>query len=511
MPASALQAASRAQQIARHVLGLQRTQEDQQQPDAHPAQRAQASDTNKPTIPIQKVPRSPAHSQRQEVVVVGGTVMDVQASLPSVPAGQVLNFSTNPGTVSFTVGGVGRNIAEAVGRLLHSGQPATASKAGHMRSPYQRQLRAKNSKKASVWLISAVGQDAAGETCIQYFRQEPRRIGVATEAIKVCQGARTASVMGLFLPVRGSAELVTGVADTEIVEVEVDPKWIYKFKDRIKQANIVVLDANVAPGALSFTAKLANHAQVSVWFEPVSVAKAPRVVPCLPHVDYISPNISELESILATVAPSNAKLGNWKEGSASGGASDKASGVQKQPALDAEAQAAASHAARLVESLARFISFGSVDMHENISETKHHRNQRQRSRLVRGPLTVVTTLGSKGCLLSIIDRDIHLRGSRSEYTSATSSDGMNYNTTGVRHTYFRAHRTQVVNASGAGDCMVAGVVAALVGGLSIEEAVRHGVAAATCAIQQRGNVPVDLSVEQVQTLSRLVEASPLIL
>eukprot|EP00958_Prasinococcus_capsulatus_P022401 scaffold3159_cov393-Prasinococcus_capsulatus_cf.AAC.1 len=428
-------AASRAQQIARHVLGLQRTQEDQQQPDAHPAQRAQASDTNKPTIPIQKVPRSPAHSQRQEGSHPTAPAVAMRRGLKdrSHLAVESVQWLSSEGQLwtykrpcqasqlgSFTVGGVGRNIAEAVGRLLHSGQPATASKAGHMRSPYQRQLRAKNSKKVVQPLRPvrpAVGQDAAGETCIQYFRQEPRRIGVATEAIKVCQGARTASdgreshnlelghktllrhcisrlsLSHCLVAVRGSAELVTGVADTEIVEVEVDPKWIYKFKDRIKQANIVVLDANVAPGALSFTAKLANHAQVSVWFEPVSVAKAPRVVPCLPHVDYISPNISELESILATVAPSNAKLGNWKEGSASGGASDKASGVQKQPALDAEAQAAASHAARLVESLARFISFGSVGMHENISETKHHRNQRQRSRLVRGPLTVVTTLG----------------------------------------------------------------------------------------------------------------------
>ena len=36
---------------------------------------------------------------------------------------------------------------------------------------------------------------------------------------------------------------------------------------------MVVLDANVAPGALAFAAKLANHAKVSVWFEPVSIAK----------------------------------------------------------------------------------------------------------------------------------------------------------------------------------------------------------------------------------------------
>ena len=47
----------------------------------------------------------------------------------------------------------------------------------------------------------------------------------------------------------------------------------YIIQDHIRRANMIVLDANVAPSALAFAAKLANHARVSVWFAPVSVAK----------------------------------------------------------------------------------------------------------------------------------------------------------------------------------------------------------------------------------------------
>ena len=70
-------------------------------------------------------------------------------------------------------------------------------------------------------------------------------------------------------------------------------------------------------------------------------------------------------------------------------------------------------------------------------------------------------------MLSTIDRDIHLR--RTDKTSADKvgssgavSIAIDHATPTVRHTHFRAHRTQVVNASGAGDCMVAGIVTSLI-------------------------------------------------
>ena len=48
-------------------------------------------------------------------------------------------------------------------------------------------------------------------------------------------------------------------------------------------------------------------------------------------------------------------------------------------------------------------------------------------------------------------------------------------------------------------------------GGAIEDALRQGIAAATCALQQSHNVPDGLSLGEVETLSRLIEATPLVL
>ena len=56
----------------------------------------------------------------------------------------------------------------------------------------------------------------------------------------------------------------------------------------------------------------------------------------------------------------------------------------------------------------------------------------------------------------------------------------------------------VVNTSGAGDCLVGGAVAALVGGADPVDALAHGVAAAGVAVQTGGNVPPALDPEAIR-------------
>lgn len=56
---------------------------------------------------------------------------------------------------------------------------------------------------------------------------------------------------------------------------------------------------------------------------------------------------------------------------------------------------------------------------------------------------------------------------------------------------------RVVNCSGAGDCMVAGCLFALVQGRSAEEALAHGVATAHVAVQSQAKVPTGLDAATV--------------
>lgn len=56
----------------------------------------------------------------------------------------------------------------------------------------------------------------------------------------------------------------------------------------------------------------------------------------------------------------------------------------------------------------------------------------------------------------------------------------------------------VVNTSGAGDCLVAAAVAALMGGQDPLDALAWGVAAAKVAVQSGGNVPPVLELDAVR-------------
>lgn len=191
------------------------------------------------------------------VLVVGGLNVDVHARTLA-PA---LLRTSNPGVVTESPGGVGRNIAHVLALL---GEP--------------------------VRLLGAIGDDERGR----------RLLGqTAAAGVDVAGVCRTAERTGSYLAVLDDAgDLVVGLADmtaTDRYAVADLPR------DPLAGVDLLVLDANLSGALAGHLLDLAARASVPVVVEPVSVAKARRFAPLLAParpVLAVTPNADELAALV---------------------------------------------------------------------------------------------------------------------------------------------------------------------------------------------------------------------
>lgn len=123
-------------------------------------------------------------------MVIGCAAVDITAKLEQ--AHDVSLKSTHPGRLSLTLGGVGRNIAEAAHRVL-SGSKKHAD---------------------SILLLAPVGDDVFGKLVVDLTRS----VGMRTDGLLSVPGRRSA-VCNLLLDAQG--DLQSGVADMDLPQ-----KWV---------------------------------------------------------------------------------------------------------------------------------------------------------------------------------------------------------------------------------------------------------------------------------------------
>lgn len=174
-----------------------------------------------------------------------------------------------------------------------------------------------------------------------------------------------------------------------------------------------------------------------VWFEPVSVPKAQRATHILSHIDFVSPNIDELKSMA-------------------------------QPLL-------------LVHDTTDNTSIDTAIINNGDIYSILKSVEKELSVVLQTGLRyVVLTLGELGAALCSL-------------TKTQSSMG------GIKIHHVPALSANVVNCSGAGDCLVAGCIYALLHlNCPPENALEYGVAAAKEAVESVTNVPLSISVESLQ-------------
>ncbi len=192
-----------------------------------------------------------------DIVVLGGANIDIKAK---VTAPNRLGTS-NPGIVSTSAGGVGRNIAHNLARL-----------------------------GADVALISVVGNDVHGDAVLA----ETRRAGVDVSRV-----VRSATSTGSYVALLDhDGELITALNDMRAME-EFVPAIVAAHAGVIKSASLVVADCNLPQETLNAVAALVGERLV---IEPVSVPKSRKLMEVLKRgpVFLASPNFDQIEQVAGT-------------------------------------------------------------------------------------------------------------------------------------------------------------------------------------------------------------------
>ncbi|HYN66024.1 MAG TPA: carbohydrate kinase [Ornithinibacter sp.] len=193
------------------------------------------------------------------VLVVGGAVLDTKVRTAAAP---VLGTS-NPGTASATVGGVGRNIAENLARL---GRPTV--------------------------LVAAVGDDPAGDTVIQ------RTSAAGVECRHVVHSPHSTGTYAAVLDDGG--DLHIAVADMRATD-ELSVADLAVVPTLLDGADALVVDANLDVSVIRWLLSAAQEAGVRAVFEPVSVAKATAAADVFDgslRVHTVTPNVDELAALV---------------------------------------------------------------------------------------------------------------------------------------------------------------------------------------------------------------------
>ncbi len=185
------------------------------------------------------------------VAVIGGANIDIAGK----PKSALVRHDSNPGTVTLSPGGVGRNIAQNLAMLGEE-----------------------------VKFITAFGEDAYAaqltESCL--------KAGIdVTETLTVPGGASSTYIF--ITDDDGDMELA--ISDMQIYQ-KITPQFLEKKADLIENAELCVVDTNLTAEALHY---IANTFHCPLFVDPVSTAKAGKLAGILGKIHTLKPNRLEAE------------------------------------------------------------------------------------------------------------------------------------------------------------------------------------------------------------------------
>lgn len=192
-----------------------------------------------------------------DVLIIGAACLDVKGRV----TGPLQMHTSNPGVIRRSPGGVARNIAENLARL---GVETT--------------------------LISALGDDWAGRAILDATRQA----GVDVEHVLVQPDIRTGTYQALL---DGDRQLIVALDDMAALE-QITPRYLNDRRRLFRDAQMIVVDANLSPAALETTFRLAARYDRPVCADPTSMSLAGRLRPFLGQLHLATPNLEEATALL---------------------------------------------------------------------------------------------------------------------------------------------------------------------------------------------------------------------
>lgn len=194
--------------------------------------------------------------KRQAIVTIGGANVDRKFHIE----GAVQLATSNPVTVTTSVGGVARNISENLGRLGNE-----------------------------VKLMTVLGQDADAEKIKKHSEQF-----MSFELTETVLDQSTGSYSAVL---DSQGELVIAMANMSIYDVFL-PERMSKYESRLLNARCLVADLNCPKETIKYVLELARTRNIPFAIVPVSSPKMSRMPENLSGVTYFICNKDEAETYL---------------------------------------------------------------------------------------------------------------------------------------------------------------------------------------------------------------------
>lgn len=193
------------------------------------------------------------------VAVVGAINIDIWGKSSSV----LILSDSNPGVISYSFGGVGRNIAHNLSLL---GQ--------------------------KVSMLTAIGDDHWAPQ----IRSSCRENGIDLSHAFHVPGSRTGTYLALSGP---DGDMAIGLSDMAIAD-EISPEVILRKLDFLNGAVCVVIDGNLRAETIGC---ICENVTAPIFADPVSVTKGKKFLPYLGALHTFKPNSLEAETLTETTTP----------------------------------------------------------------------------------------------------------------------------------------------------------------------------------------------------------------
>jgi pseudouridine kinase len=194
---------------------------------------------------------------KAHILVIGTASIDTKGRA----AQEIQTGTSTPGAIRVSVGGVARNVAE---NLANLGEP--------------------------VVLLSAVGDDGSGRRILQ----QAAECGIDTSRVLVDAEHRTAAYLAVL---DDTGDHVMSIDDMTISRDLLTPGYLYRRRALFRDAQMIVLDANLSPAAFETIFRLARRYGVPVCADPTTATLAPGLCPYLSELTLVAPNAAEAEAL----------------------------------------------------------------------------------------------------------------------------------------------------------------------------------------------------------------------
>ena len=206
-----------------------------------------------------------------DISIVGGITADIEGQ----PYEMLLAGESNPGKITMSYGGVGRNITENLARL-----------------------------GAQAGFFSVVGDDFPGRAALR----ELSDLGIDVSGVQVSASESTAMYVSI-MDLLGDLELA--LCNMDALE-RISTEFIDRVADASKGSKIIALDTNLTEETLEYAVD--RFSDRPLFLDPVSAVKAERAKKVIGRFHTIKPNRSEAEVLsgIDIVDPSAVeKAGEW--------------------------------------------------------------------------------------------------------------------------------------------------------------------------------------------------------